>query len=218
MQAFYIAEAGLAKARWALSTGGEAVGWTETDISFAEGTYTLTTTDNGDDTYTITSDGYIPDDTNPIAKRRVIEKNIPITAGSGTNLSLTATALASSVVGGFIASNANDGNSASKWKSSVNNGSWLRLDFGSSTTFDRVVSNGSKINSYTIEYSNDGVTYQEVANLVESPTRTFTFDSVSAQYLRVSLNGNRPEVIELQSYNSAGGGFTLGQGSFVTSW
>ena len=46
MQAFYIAEAGLAKARWALSTGGEAVGWTETDISFAEGTYTVSTSDN----------------------------------------------------------------------------------------------------------------------------------------------------------------------------
>ena len=213
MQAFYIAEAGRSRARWALTAGGEAVGWGESDVSFGEGTYTVTTADNGDGTYAITSQGYIPDDVNPIAKRRVIERNTPLVE---INLSLTATASASSTLGIFVAANANDGDSLTQWKSAVNNGSWLKLDFGSPTTFDKVVIDGGLIDSYAIEYSTDDITYLPVTNLVESPLWTFTFDSVSAQYLRLSVNGNRPEVNELKSYDSAE--ILLGQGTFVTSW
>lgn len=85
-QAYYIAKAGLAKARWALTTSGQAVGWGETDMAFGTGTYTVTTTDNGDSTYTIISEGYIPNDTNPIARRRVEQRNISVanaTLGQG---------------------------------------------------------------------------------------------------------------------------------------
>ncbi len=78
LQANYIAKAGLAKARWALTTSGQAVGWGETDTAFGTGTYTVTTTDNGDSTYTIISEGYIPNDTNPVAQRRVEERNVPV--------------------------------------------------------------------------------------------------------------------------------------------
>ncbi|MBI5024840.1 MAG: hypothetical protein HZC18_07600 [Candidatus Omnitrophica bacterium] len=78
LQANYIAKAGLAKARWALTTSAQAVGWGETDTAFGTGTYTVTTTDNGNSTYTIISEGYIPNDTNPVAQRRVEERNVPV--------------------------------------------------------------------------------------------------------------------------------------------
>ncbi|UCB57587.1 MAG: discoidin domain-containing protein [Candidatus Omnitrophota bacterium] len=213
MQAFYIAEAGRAKARWALTEGGESVGWGESDISFGEGTYTVTTVDNGDGTYTITSEGYIPDDINPIARRRVIERNVSIVE---INLSLGATATASSTQGVFIAARAIDGNSLTNWKSSVNNGSWLKLNFGSPATFNKLVIDGALINSYVIEYSTNDITYLPVTGLVQSPPWTFTFNPVSAQYLRLSVNGNRPEVDELEAYNTDN--ILLGQGTFVTSW
>ena len=212
MQTFYIAEAGRAKAKWALTTGGESIGWGETDVSFGGGTYTVATVDNGDNTSTITSDGYIPDDTNPIAQRRVIEKSIPAT--SGPNLSLAATAFASS--NSNTAYKSNDEDPISKWKSSVKNGSQLKHDFRSSVTFDRIVYIGAKIVSYTIMYSNDDAIYSAVTNPVESPAGTVTFDAVSARYLRFDLNGNRPEVNELETYNTDAGG--IGQGTFVTSW
>ncbi len=215
MRAFYIAEAGLAKARWELTAGGETAGFGEEDISFGAGTYTFTTTDNGDNTITIVSEGYIPDDINPVAKRRVIEKDIPITF---TNLSLSATASASSVQGPNTADRAIDGDSGTRWKSSVNNGSWLKLDFLSSITFDRITFDGTKIDTYAIMYSGDDIAYQAVTNPVESPAGTVTFDAVLARYLRFDVNGNRPEVIELETFDVAGSEPTLGQGKFVTSW
>ena len=214
MQTFYIAEAGWAKARWALTTGAESIGWGETDVSFGGGTYTVITVDNGDNTSTITSDGYIPDDANPIAQRRVIERNISAT--SGPNLSLTATASTSSVQGTNTADKSNDEDGVTKWKSLVKNGSWLKHDFGSSVTFDRIIYTGTKIDSFSIMYSNDDAIYSAVTSSVESPAGTVTFDAVSARYLRFDVNGNRPEVDELETYNTSTGG--LGQGTFVTSW
>jgi hypothetical protein len=218
MKAFYIAEAGRAKARWALTTGEEELGWGEADVSFGSGTYTVTTTDNGDDTCTITSEGYIPDDTNPIAQRRVIERDVPVT----TNLSLAATASASSAQGSNPASDAIDGSTSSKWAASDKDDAWLKLDYGSSITFNRVVVNGQKnIDSVTIEYSDDDSDYDGVTSLVESPTWTFTFDSVSARYMRLSMGvdaNKRAEVDELESYDTTAGSIILGQGEFVSSW
>ncbi|MFC1699278.1 discoidin domain-containing protein [Candidatus Omnitrophota bacterium] len=219
MQAFYIAEAGRAKARWALTTGEEALGWGEADTSLGAGTYTVTTTDNGDGTCTITSSGYVPDDTNPIAQRQVIERDITVSTDSGPNLSLAAAASASSAQGSFTADKSNDEDSGSKWKSNVSNGSWLKHNFGSSSTFDKVVvDDGTKIDSYTIQYSTDDVVYNAVTGLSESPAWTFAFNSVAAQYLRFNVNGNKPEVNELETYNTVSGSTSLGQGQFLSSW
>ncbi|MCQ9206419.1 MAG: discoidin domain-containing protein [Omnitrophica bacterium] len=217
-QAFYLAEAGLAKARWALTDGEEAVGWGDADVELGgEGTYTVTTADNGDGTYTITSSGYVPDDTNPLAQRRVVEENIG-TSSAASNLSLTATASASSAQATFTAANAIDGDSGTQWKSSIANSSWLKLDFGSSKTFDRVVYDGTKIDSFSIEYSANNIAWNPVTNPVEAPAGTVSFDSVSVQYLRFNVNGNKPEINELETYDIAGGGTSLGQGTFITSW
>lgn len=217
IQAFYIAEAGRAKARWALTTGGQTAGWNETD-ALEEGTYTFTTADNGNGTCTISSDGYIPNATNPIAKRRVIENNIPITAG--TNLSLNVTISASSEkLPSNPKENANDGIDGSSWKANSQGDAWLELDFESSTTFDKAIYTGNNINSCTIEYSNNAVDYYPVTNAVESPAGTVNFDSVSARYLKFSMDVDSKktaETNELETYNTAMGGF--GQGTFSTSW
>jgi len=217
-QAFYIAEAGLAKARWALTDGGETIGWGEPDTAFGEGTYTVTTTDNGDTTYTITSDGYIPDDINTLAKRRVMEENILASPASGNNISEKAVASASSVQGSNTADRSNDGDTGTRWRSNIKNGSWLRHDFGSSTTFNKIVFIESQIDSYTIGYSDNGSSYNAVTGALESPAGTVTFDSVTARYLRLSVNGNRPSVYELETYNTAGTGVSLGQGEYSTAW
>ena len=96
------------------------------------------------------------------------------------------------------------------------------MDFGSSSTFDRVIYTGSNINSVTIEHSDNDSDYTEVTNAVEDPAGTINFDSVLVRYLRFNMDvdSNRTaDVDELESYNSAEDvSATLGQGTFVTSW
>lgn len=221
-QAFYIAEAGLAKARWALTTGEEDVGWGETNndpFGTGEGTYIVTTEYSDSPTnehVTIASEGYFPSSADYVARRAVVESAIPVSFG-GTNLSLAATASASSSQGGNTPDKATDGQSNTRWRSNVSNGSWLKLDFGSATTFDKIVVSGTKIDSYAIEYSDNDSSYNAVTSLVEDPAWTFTFDSVEARYLRFSVSGNRPEINELETYNTAAPA-GLEKGEFSTSW
>lgn len=213
-QAFWLAEAGRAKARWALTLGGESVGWATSDVPLGGGTYSVTSFYNGSNC-TIISDGHIPDDINPVARSRVVESNISFSSAS-TNLSLSATASASSAQGANTAARANDNNNHTKWKSNVNNGSWLKLDFAQLTTFNQVVIvNVAQVTVQTIQYSTNDITYYPVSNLVESPQWTYTFDAVLARYLKFNVSGNRPEISEFKTYNSAIG---LGQGIFSTLW
>jgi len=219
-QAYYIAEAGLAKARWALTTGGQDENWSETDEAFGEGTYTVSIIDDNDDgtSYTVTSEGYVPNDTDPLANRRVVESNMPVT--DGINLSLEASITASSEkLPSGPKENANDGDPDSTWKSGSKGGAWLKLDFGSSKTFNQVKYTGSNVNSVTIEYSDNDAGYTEVANAIEDPVGTVNFDSASARYLRFTMDvdGNRTaEIDELETYDGASVG--LDQGLFTTSW
>jgi hypothetical protein len=214
MRAFYIADAGRDKARWALTTGGMSPGWNET-ASFGGGTYTVTTAVVGLNV-TITSTGYIPTSSNPVATRTVVEKNALISGGgSGTNLSLTATAIASSTGGGNAASRAIDGNASTYWQSAVNGSSWLRLDYGSAKTVNKIIVTGSLITTCTVQYSTDTIIWTAVSNPSGTVPGTQTFTAVSARYLRLSITGNKPRVIEFQSYNTDHP--TLGRGSFVTS-
>lgn len=222
-QAFWVAEAGLAKAKWALTTDGQAVGWGETTSPFGagKGTYVVAAAYSdppANQHVTITSDGYIPDDTGYVAKRRAVESDIAFEESD--NLSLGATATASSESGGHPAGDAVDGQSNTKWGASNKDDAWLKLNFGSATAFDRVVINGqNNINSVTIYYSNNDIAYTSVTNLTESPAWTFTFDSVTAKYLRVNMNvdsNKKATVNELETYDTAQGG--LGQGEFSTLW
>lgn len=213
-QAFWLAEAGRTSARWELTKGAQAAGWGIQDVVLGAGTYTVVTSDNGDGKYTVTSHGYVPNSTDPIARREVIESDIPFSKSQ--NLSLIATATASSEQASHVAANAKDGIGSTKWKSDVKDGSWIILDFGSLINFDKIVVDGKKINSYTIEHSVDNVTYQGVTNIDEDPVWTFTFDIVSARYLRFNINGDKPEINELQTFNT--NDQRLGQGEYGTSW
>ncbi len=231
-KALHLAEAGLAKARWALTTGAQTVGWGEADIALGAGTYTVTTTDNGDGTYTVISDGYVPNDTNPVARRRVEERNISVTGGSLTNLCLGATATASSSRGANVPSRAIDGSLSTWWQANGNpspsSPQWLRVDLGSAKTFDRVVFTepaGNTITAYTIQYSSNGSSWINVSNPVASKVGTVTtvnFTAVTMRYHRIRITASaatRPSISEYESYDtSQGGTVTLGQGKFVTQW
>lgn len=218
IQAFYIAEAGRAKARWALTAGEQTLPWSESGTELGNGTFIASATNDGSVT-TITSAGYIPNDTNPIAQRQVVEKNISFGVEL-TNLSLAAAISASSEkLPQNPATNANDGDSGSEWKADSKDDAWLKLDYGSSITVDRVIYTGNNINSVTIKYSNDDL---PVTNAVESPAGTINFDSVSTQYLSLNMDVDEHStagVYEFESYNSAEDvSATLGQGEFSTSW
>ncbi len=231
-KAYYVAEAGLAKARWALTTGGQSVGWGESDISFGAGTYTVTTTNNGDGTSTVVAEGYLPNDTNPLAQRRVEERNIPVTTSGLTNLSLTATASASSYKGADTPDRANDGSSSTKWRAdgnpSAGSPQWLAMDLGSAAAFDRVAfdePSGNKITAYQIQYSSNGSIWSAVSDAVETingRVTTVDFDAVTVRYQRIYITAStrrNPAIAEYETYNSnETQSIILGQGKFVTSW
>lgn len=232
LQACYIAKAGMAKARWALTTSGQAVGWGETDTAFGTGTYTVTTTDNGDSTYTIISEGYVPNDTNPIAQRRVEQRNVSVAMSSLTNLCLGATASASSTRSGNVASNAIDGNLSTRWQANGNPSAgspqWLRVNMGSAKTFDRVVFTepaGNTITAYTIQYSANGSSWTNVSSPVAvkvGMVTTVNFTAVTRRYHRIRITASaatRPSISEYESYDTNQAvSVTLGQGKYVTTW
>ncbi len=225
MQAFYIAEAGRAKARWALIAGEQTVPWTESDTVLGSGMFTVSASDDKGDgsTTTITSNGYIPDDTKPIAQRQVVEADITIGPGDLTNFSLGAVISASSQkLPHNPATNANDGSAGTSWKASVKGNAWLKLNFGSLITFNRVIYTGNNINSFEIEHSNNDSTWSAVTGAVESPAGTVNFNSVLARYLRFNMvvdSKRTAQVNELETYNSdEEKEAALGQGKFSTSW
>lgn len=213
--AFYVAEAGRAKARWALTAGGEAVGWHETAEPFGAGSgkYIVTTAYSDPPTnahVTITSDGYFPDSAKPVAKRRVEESAIPL---SGSNIALVATATASSTFAGNTPGKAIDGVSSTKWKSSQKDKEdWLKLDLGGPKSFNKVVINCANVDRYSIECSEDDSIWTMIKSSAAPPPATpIVFAIATARYVRLNVTGNRPEVNEFEVYNQ------FGQGKFTTS-
>ena len=225
-KAFYVAEAGRAKARWALTSGAQAVGWGETSSPFGagKGTYIVTTAYSdppANQHVTIISDGYIPDNTNVKARRQVAENNILI--GSGTNLSLGSNgteASSSPYQGNNEPEEAIDANTNTGWISSVKASSWLSLDYDSQKTVSRVVVNGSKITSIVVQYSNNGTNWTNVLNPSGALPGTRTFTPVTAQYLKLVITSGaneKAQVNEFESYTGASGATTLDKGKFATS-
>lgn len=226
-QAFYLAEAGHQRGRQAFVAGtwtaADSPGNTYTE-SFGGGEYKVTIVDNGSNTYTFTSEGYVPDHTVPIAKRRVTESNVPY---SLTNLSLAAAAFASSSQGSFVPANANDGSTGTKWQAGTNgSGSWLAMDFGSATTLDQsIVKEDANITSLTIEFSDDASIWTVVSGLsvVESPPKTWTatFTATSHGYFRARFTAvpstKKAAVNEMEGYNTSVSR-ALGKGIYTTQW
>lgn len=224
-QAFYIAEAGLQKARQQLTTGGQSPGWGESDQTFGAGTYTVTTTDNGDSTVTITSTGSVPNDTSPVAQRQLTESDIAVTTSGGTNLSLggSVTAISSGATSGNPASNAKDGSTATKWEANTNgSGSYLGMDFSSATSLNQIiVKENNFIDDLTIEHSDNGSTWTVASGLsVSSAGKTWTanFTATSHRYFRARFtdvpSSKKASVDEFESYSTT---TSLGNGAVTTS-
>lgn len=221
MRAFYIAEAGHAKARWALTANAQSVGWGESNVSFGGGQYTVTTAYSDAPTnqhVIITSDGYIPDSISPKIRRTVVENNTAFSpAGSeSTNFSRNAAVTDSAHQGNNDGSKATDGDQNSKYIGQSMVISWVALDYGSAKTVNKVVVTGSKIDGCIVQYSNDGGFWLAVSNAVGPIPGTRTFTPVSTRYLRIFLSGEKPQVNEFESYGNASSA-SLGRGSFVTS-
>lgn len=226
-QAFYIAEAGLARARQALAAGtwqAAASPGNSYSESFGAGEYQVAIVDDGGGEYTITADGYLPDAASPLARRRVAEAGIAVTMSDGTNYALTATASASSSGASTPASNARDGDLGTRWRASTNGDGWLAMDFGSAQDVNKIiVREDANINGIVVEYSDNGTTWTAVAgqSVIESPSRTWTatFAAASHRYVRASIdapNNQRPSVNELQCYLASVS--ALGQGEVTATW
>ena len=241
-QAFYIAEAGWQRARQALSTGewiaAPSPGLTYTE-TFGSGAYRVTVVDESDGdkkhdddkaTYTITSEGYVPNQALALAKRKVIEQAVSVTQPASANLSLGAAISASSSKpgAGNAPENANDGKNSTKWQADTKgDDEWLALDYGAATTVNHVVAQEHQhVDGVTVYTSKDGVTWTPAPNLtvVEPPdkkgkTWNASFTTVSTRYLRVVLTNEKSKdttgVSELESYNAA---LMLGQGTVATQW
>lgn len=228
-QAFYVAEAGLQRGRQAVLAGtwsaATSPGNTYTE-TFGPGEYSVTIVDNGDTTRTITSSGYIPTIATYIARRQAAETSIPVS--SGTNLSLAATATASSATGGHPATDANDGSTSTFWGANTQgSGQWLRMDYGSATSVQQIVIDEKKeITAISaVEYSSNGSSWTGVSGLSVSSTgsgdnQVFTanFTSTSARYFRAtftaSASNKKVSVDESQSYGAS----TFGIGTFTSQW
>ena len=238
-QAFYIAEAGAQRARQALSIGtwtaASSAGNTYTE-SFGVGEYRVTVVDqttpaeeNADTNYTITSEGYVPSQAAVKAKRELVEDTIDVTPAN-TNRSLAATAAASSENGSNTAAKSNDGSTGTKWQAGTKGGSeWLRLDYGSATTVDRMIikDDGNISSTITVEYSDDASAWTGVGSqaTTESPNNTFaiTFTAASHRYFRAKFpdvaSGNRAGVKEFESYSTASRTVTYNApGTVTTIW
>jgi Tfp pilus assembly protein PilX len=227
-QAFYVAEAGWQRARQALVAGTWAAaaspGNTYTE-SFGAGEYVVVIVNNGNSTYTITSSGYVPNQTNAAARRRIVESELSVSTGTGSNLSLTASASASSSNGTNTPAKANDGSTTTNWESGTNgSGSWLAMDYGSATTLNRIfIDERNFIDGITIEYSDDASSWTTVSGLsvVESPAKNWTcdFTAASHRYFRAVFtafpSNKKVAVDEMESYSTS---MSLGAGSVTTTW
>ena len=232
-QAWYIAEAGWQRSRQAIVAGtwsaAASPGNSYTE-SFGAGTYIVTVVDNGGNSYTITSEGYVPSSTNPSAKRKVTETSLSVTTSDGSNSATSATATASSAAASHPATDANDGSTSTHWQASTaGDGQWLKLDYSASppTLTKIVILENANIadNGVTLEWSDNNSSWTTLASgssVIESPSQTWTatFSAISHRYLRATFNASgaskKVAVKELQSYNSSIS--SLGHGAVTTTW
>ncbi len=108
-----------------------------------------------------------------------------------TNWARTGTATASSVNGSDAAAKAIDGSTSTLWRSNGAGTQWLRVDLGTSRAVSKVVVNWNNsyyAKAYRIETSSDGWSWTTRFSTTSgaSGTRTHTFASVSARYVRIT--------------------------------
>ena len=234
-QAFYVAEAGWQRARqqlgdavWNVSSCPSGTPCTESfPTSSPIGEYQVTIT--GSSPYTITSTGAVPTTASPLAQRQMIEGGVTVTSSLGvTNLSLSATALASSSNGSNTPAKANDGLGNTQWEAGTNgNDSWLGMDFTTATILGKMVVNEKNfIDGVTIEFADvspdnpSSWTTASGLSVVESPSKTWTatFTAASHRYFRARFtsvpSGKKASVTELESYGAT---MSIGKGNVATA-
>ncbi|WP_435748617.1 family 20 glycosylhydrolase [Microbacterium sp. PMB16] len=98
----------------------------------------------------------------------------------------------------FPASNAVDGNPATRWSASYVANPWITIDLGESTDFDTIdiLWEKAAASGYTVELSQDGAQWRTVASLSGKPTPagpsradTVTFPSERARYAKITVTG-----------------------------
>ncbi|WP_405875198.1 discoidin domain-containing protein [Streptomyces sp. NBC_00005] len=99
-----------------------------------------------------------------------------------TDLALHKKATSSSVDGSNDPGNATDGDPNTRWSSAYEDDQWIRVDLGSSVTFDRVAVlwETAYPKTYTIQVSDDGEDWMDVKSVDNTPVP-----------LKISVNGVR---------------------------
>jgi hypothetical protein len=158
------------------------------------GAYSITEIAGGTYTMTVNATGYNAwSGTVTVTNGQAVIADVSLAplALVATNLARNATAAASSRDSDSTsASKANDGNASTYWRSASRGTEWLRLDFGSAKTFDKVVVNWNSngpARYYRIETSNDGSnwTTRYSTSSGNGGVDTITFTSLSARYVRL---------------------------------
>ena len=231
-QAFYVAEAGLARARQQMAVGTWSAATCPSASPCAEsfpdtdpvGQYQVTITGSGP--YTITSDGYVPNATTWVARRQVSASNV----STYTNLSRNpnVVGLASSSNGSNTPDQAKDGQTNTNWKADTNgSGSWLAMDFQAATSLDQTsIKEDNNIDGLTIEWSDDNASWTAASGLsvVESPSKTWTatFTLTAHRYVRAQFtsvpSNKKASVSEMDTYNTASSTVSLTSGTIATQW
>ena len=104
-----------------------------------------------------------------------------------------------------------DANPGTNWQAvngSAFSGQWLQVNFGATTTFNRVILSeyGNRTTGYHIEYSNDGTSWQiAYTGTTIGASTTVNFTAVTGNYVRVffTSGSNTPIIYEFEIYNSA---------------
>jgi len=126
----------------------------------------------------------------------------PAPAAGGPNLALGRTTTAAGSLGGYPASNVNDGNAQTYWESSLP--SWVQVDLGTTVNIDQVVLKvppstawGTRTQTLTVQGSTDGSgfsTLSAAAGRVFDPatgnTVTIGVSPADARYVRVQITAN----------------------------
>lgn len=116
----------------------------------------------------------------------------PATTPSNLALNKTATASSTKSSSSYPASKAVDGSNSTRWQSNGSSTEWLKVDLGSSRSVSKVVVDwyGSYYaRTYRVEVSTDNSNWTSVYSTTSgtSGTKTHTFSSRSARYVRVYM-------------------------------
>lgn len=221
IKAFYIASAGLARARVLLATEWQFdEDHSETDVAVGDGIFDIATNYvRRDNVVSITATGFIPNKTALRAKRTITETNVPPPTRTNLSLPASVTASASSSEAGHEPIYSKDGDYNTYWQSQrVAADSWLSFTFPTSLDFDKIIIYQRWVNllDFSIQYLS-GTNWVDVPNpqISGTNTKTIRFDKVTSTGIRIyirSVSGTEnPNITEFETYL---GIESLGKGKF----